>query len=131
APLVEGGTVDRAAALLTAADARREGCEGDPPEEGFAPVYSDLGYLLLGAAVAERAGADLDAVVAREVIAPLGLAIGSARQLRARAPNAGWDARVAPTEIVAWRGGTIRGAVHDENAWALAGDASAGHAGLF
>ena len=129
APLVDGGAVDVGAALAAAADARREGCEGDPPPEGFAPVYSDLGYLLLGAAVAARAGADLDAVVAREVTGPLGLRIGSARQLRARDP--GFDAQVASTEVVAWRGGEIRGAVHDENAWALGRDAACGHAGLF
>jgi serine-type D-Ala-D-Ala carboxypeptidase len=131
APLVTGGrdAIDVAAALVTAADARREGCDGDPPPEGFAPVYSDLGYLLLGAAIAARGGADLDQVVEREVIAPLGLGLGSARQLRAQ--GAGFDERVAPTEVVAWRGGVVRGAVHDENAWALAGDASAGHAGIF
>lgn len=129
APLVDGGSVDMADALRVAADARREGEEGDPPPEGFAPVYSDLGYLLLGAAIASRAGADLDAILEREVTAPLGLRIGSARQLRARGGD--FDARVAPTEIVAWRGGTIRGAVHDENAWALARDGAAGHAGLF
>src|SRR6185436_20166909 len=40
-------------------------------------------------------------------------------------------ARVAPTEIVPWRGGVIRGAVHDENAWALSGARASGHAGLF
>ena len=32
---------------------------------------------------------------------------------------------------MAWRGGAVRGAVHDENAWALGGDAACGHAGLF
>lgn len=40
-------------------------------------------------------------------------------------------ARVVPTEVVPWRGGVIRGVVHDENAWVLAGTGSAGHAGLF
>jgi CubicO group peptidase (beta-lactamase class C family) len=129
APLVEGNAVDAEAALVVAADARRAECAGDPPAEGFAPVYSDLGYLLLGAAVARRGGDALDAVLAREVIAELGLDLGSARQLRARGLD--FDARVAPTEVVPWRGGVIRGAVHDENAWALAGDAAAGHAGLF
>jgi CubicO group peptidase (beta-lactamase class C family) len=129
APLVDGAPVDRAAALVAAADARREGCAGDPPPEGFAPVYSDLGYLLLGEAVAVRGGGDLDRVVEREVTAPLGLSIASARIFRER--GVGFDDRVAPTEVVAWRGGAIRGAVHDENAWAIAGDASAGHAGLF
>jgi CubicO group peptidase (beta-lactamase class C family) len=38
---------------------------------------------------------------------------------------------VAPTEDVAYRGGTVRGLVHDDNAFAFAGDASCGHAGAF
>ena len=129
APLLEGRAVDRAAVLVVAADARREGCDGDPPPEGFPPVYSDLGYLLLGAAIAARGGDDLDRVLDREVLSPLGLLIGSARQLRAR--DASFDERVAPTEVVPWRGGVVRGAVHDENAWAIAEDAACGHAGLF
>jgi CubicO group peptidase (beta-lactamase class C family) len=129
APLMEGHAVDPRAALAVAADARREECAGDPPPEGFPPVYSDLGYLLLGAAIAARGGDALDRVVAREVTEPLALDIGSARQMRARHDD--FDERVAPTEIVPWRGGVVRGATHDENAWALAGDASCGHAGLF
>jgi CubicO group peptidase (beta-lactamase class C family) len=129
APLVDGRAVDPAAAFVAAADARREECQGDPPPEGFAPIYSDLGYLLLGAALAARGGAALDTVLDREVLAPLGLTIGSARCLRALFPD--FDARVAPTEVVPWRGGMVRGAVHDENAWAIVGDGAAGHAGLF
>ncbi|HLM71955.1 MAG TPA: serine hydrolase domain-containing protein [Polyangiaceae bacterium] len=129
APLVEGLHVDPDGALRTAADARRADCQGDPPAEGFAPVYSDLGYLLIGAAIAARGGDELDRVFEREVTNPLGLAITSARRFREIDPS--FDARVAPTEIVPWRGGVIRGAVHDENAWALVGSASAGHAGLF
>jgi serine-type D-Ala-D-Ala carboxypeptidase len=128
APLREGRAIDPAAALVTCADARREDCDGDPPSEGFSPVYSDLGYLLLGAAIAARGGADLDRVLDREVMAPLGLRLGSARALRARG---GFDDRVAPTEIVPFRGGIVRGVVHDENAWALSGDGASGHAGLF
>ena len=128
APLVTGGAVDPAAALVTAADARRADCEGDAPTDGFAPIYSDLGYLLLGACITARGGDALDRVLAREVIDPLGLEVGSARQLRER--GARFDDRVAPTEVVPWRG-TVRGAVHDENAWAIVGDAAAGHAGLF
>jgi len=129
APLVEGREVELSTSLVMAADARRPECEGDPPEEGFAPVYSDLGYLLLGAAIAARAEEDLDRVIEREVTSPLGLQIGSARQMRAREPD--FDARVAPTELVPWRGGVVRGAVHDENAWAITKDGAAGHAGLF
>ena len=131
APLLEGGSVDVAAALVTAADARRHGCDGDPPPGGFPPVYSDLGYLLVGAAIAARVGDALDAVMDREVAAPLGLDLASARRLRARGPSFAFDARVAPTEIVPWRDGVVRGEVHDENAWAVARDGAAGHAGLF
>ena len=56
-------------------------------------------------------------------------AAASARGWRARDPA--FDAGVAPTEVVPFRGGVVRGAVHDENAWAIAGDAACGHAGLF
>ena len=59
----------------------------------------------------------------------MGAEIGSARQIRAR--DATFGRRVAATEVVAWRGGTIRGFVHDENAWFLSGDGTSGHAGLF
>jgi CubicO group peptidase (beta-lactamase class C family) len=129
APLVDGAAVDIPGSFVIAADARREDCQGAAPPHGFAPVYSDLGYLLLGEALARRAGCDLDEVMAREVAAPLDLAVGSARQRRAADP--GFDAHVAPTEVVAFRGGVVRGATHDENAWALRQSAAAGHAGYF
>jgi CubicO group peptidase (beta-lactamase class C family) len=143
APLLSGSRPDLAEALAEAANARRGDCPGDPPHSGFPPIYSDLGYLLLGVALARRSGADLDEIVAREVTGPLDLSenagrdsafagpsgIASARRLRSADPS--FDDRVAPTEDVAFRGGVVRGEVHDENAWALAGDASAGHAGLF
>lgn len=129
APLVEGKAVEVRASLRVAAEARRADAGGVPGEEGFAPVYSDLGYLLLGEAIAARAGMPLEAVVEREVVGPLGLRVGSADQLARREPS--FEDEVAPTEVVAWRGGTVRGRVHDENAWALGGRASCGHAGLF
>jgi serine-type D-Ala-D-Ala carboxypeptidase len=115
--------------IARAADARRAECVGAPPEGGFEPVYSDLGYILLGAAMARRAGADLDELVSREVARPLGITLGSIRQLEKSEPML--RMRVVPTEEVAWRGGVVRGAVHDDNAWVLTGAASAGHAGLF
>lgn len=129
APMLEGRDVDPAAALSIAADARREGCEGDPPPEGFLPVYSDLGYLLIGATLEARGGVDLDHLMEREVTGPLGLSITSARLFRER--DSSFDERVAPTELAPWRGGVVRGAVHDENAWAIVRDRAAGHAGLF
>ncbi|WP_437332934.1 serine hydrolase domain-containing protein [Sorangium sp. So ce394] len=128
-PPDDGAPIDPLEALRACADGRREGCAGDPPEGGFPPVYSDLGYLLLGAAVARRGEAELDEVVAREVTGPLGLAVAPARALRRRAPR--FDERVAPTEDVPFRGGVIRGAVHDDNAWTIAQGGMAGHAGLF
>ena len=129
APLERGEAVDVATALRTAAEARRVDAADTPDPEDFAPVYSDLGYLLLGAAMARRTGLALDALMEREISAPLGLRIGSAAAWRRRDPT--FDERVAPTERVEWRGGVVRGAVHDENAWALAGSGAAGHAGLF
>jgi CubicO group peptidase (beta-lactamase class C family) len=129
APLVDGKAVDLRSALRVASDARRADAPGEPPEGGFPPVYSDLGYLLLGEAIAARAGQALEAVIEREITAPLGLRIGSARQLARVAPT--FDEVVAPTEVVGWRGGVVRGCVHDENAWALGERAACGHAGLF
>jgi len=129
--LERGEYVDRDAAFLSAACALRSGCEGRPPIEGFSPIYSDMGYLLLGLAIETRMCASLDAVVQAEVLAPLGLIgrIGSARQLAVH--DSRFMQRVAPTEHVAFRGGVVRGAVHDENAFALSADAISGHAGLF
>jgi len=129
APVFAGRPLRRDAALFLAADARRSDCLGALPDGGFAPLYSDLGYLLLGAAIEAATGRPLDEVVEREVAQPLGLGLGSARQLRRRLPN--FDLDVAPTEVVRARGGTVRGVVHDENAWAMSGHAAAGHAGLF
>jgi CubicO group peptidase (beta-lactamase class C family) len=130
APLVGGEPVDIAAALREAASARRPEAAGDPPAEGFAPLYSDLGYLLAGEALARAVGArDAGDATARIVLEPLGLArsIGTVRELK----NRDVSATFAPTEDVPWRGGTVVGAVHDENAWAITGFGGSGHAGLF
>lgn len=129
-PLVQGAdSIDRDEALLLAANMRHTPCPDELPTDGFVPVYSDLGYLLLGAAMENRTNLPLDALMEREVFKPLGLALGSTRLLRRR--YRAFDEIVAPTEIVPFRGGMVRGAVHDENAWAFAKDAAAGHAGLF
>lgn len=88
-------------------------------------VYSDVGYILAGEAMAHRAGATIDALIQREVIAPLGLGA-----LHFRGVGEGWrDPAVAPTERCPWRGRVVQGEVHDENAYAMGG--AAGHAGLF
>jgi len=128
-PLVTGKAVDERAAVETAACARRPDCVGPAPPPGFPPVYSDLGYLLAGLAAARAEGSDLADVVAREVTGPLDLDVACAATFRAHRQD--FDTRVAPTELVPWRGGEVVGSVHDENAWALSGSGLAGHAGLF
>ncbi len=130
-PSSRAAPVDPAAALVIAADAaprrlRRRSAGGRLP----AGVQRPRLPAARRAACAACGGDALDGVLAREVIDPLGLHIGSARQLR-RAAESHFDERVAPTEVVSWRGGAVRGAVHDENAWSIVQDAAAGHAGLF
>ncbi|MGH7271934.1 MAG: serine hydrolase, partial [Polyangiaceae bacterium] len=130
APLVRGERVDVAGALREAADARRPDAEGEPPGEGFSPVYSSLGYALAGAAIAHASGSvDAGAAIAGLVLGPLGIAdhAGTVRDLRAR----GVGGPFAATEDVPWRGGSVVGVVHDENAWALTGEGGSGHAGIF
>lgn len=83
-------------------------------------VYSDIGFLALGAILARRTGTALEPLIEREL-----RALGAARvdyALRARGEA------FPATERDAWRG-LVQGRVHDEKA-ALAGGA-AGHAGLF
>jgi CubicO group peptidase (beta-lactamase class C family) len=130
APLLRGEDVDIRAALREAANARRDDARGDPPADGFAPLYSDLGYVLAGEALARATGArDAGEAIERLVLEPLKIAdqAGTIRELGAR----GVTGPFAPTETVAWRGGPVVGAVHDENAWALTGRGGSGHAGIF
>jgi CubicO group peptidase (beta-lactamase class C family) len=133
-PRMQGREVVLDEALIEAARARRRDAQGAVPREGFAPVYSDLGYMLVGEAIARALGAaDMGEVIGRLVVEPLGLEddLGSARALRARGDRVGFERRAAPTEVVDWRGGEIRGLVHDENAFALRGAGACGHAGMF
>jgi CubicO group peptidase (beta-lactamase class C family) len=129
APVVARRAMRRSDAISMAARARRPECRANLPVSGFPPLYSDLGYLLAGEALARASGIELDELVLREVSEPLGISAGSARQLLKGGVR--FRTRVTPTEYVAFRGGVVRGSVHDENAWALAGHGLAGHAGLF
>jgi len=134
APLADGRKVDVIEALKEAARARRPECTGAPPPEGFPPLYSDLGYVLVGQALASATKArDAGEAIERQIVAPLGLTeeLGTARSLEALGERARFAERVVATEVVAWRGGEIRGRVHDENAFALTGDGGSGHAGMF
>ena len=88
--------------------------------------YSDVGYILLGAAMEAITGQSLDRIVRDEVTAPLELD----DEIAYRGVGESFrDVTVAPTEWCAWRNRVVQGNVHDENCYALEG--RAGHAGLF
>ena len=131
APLLAGLPFDRRRALIEVLQGVRGECVGVAPTSGYPPLYSDLGFALVGLAVERLEGLPLDEIVEREVCAPLGieLEVGSTRLLRRRGLD--FSRRCMPTETVPFRGGEVRGAVHDENAWALSGHGLSGHAGLF
>lgn len=112
-----------------------------PPIRGVGEemVYSDLGFILLGEALATLAGQPLDALFASRVAGPLGLTAGYRRvsqppplppslaptgATRPREPAIGQEGMwsVPPRE-------TRPGEVDDDNAYCL--DGVSGHAGLF
>lgn len=86
-------------------------------------TYSSQGFMLLGLIAEQAGGQGLDTLVAELVCAPLGL------RDTGFAPGAADRERAVATERCAWRGRTVAGEVHDENAAVLGG--VAGHAGLF
>jgi CubicO group peptidase (beta-lactamase class C family) len=123
-----------------------------PDQEMLPVVYSDLNYILLGAALERVTGMRLDQLATRDIIAPLGLTrtmfnppSGLKRETAATEhgqsfehANADCDAEVRGLDEAAraasaaphqWREGVIWGEVHDGNAHYLGG--VAGHAGLF
>lgn len=93
-----------------------------PP--GDPPLYSDLGFVVLGEVVAAVARAPLDQFVRDEILAPLSMTSSCFRCDASLLP------RIAPTERAERRGGVlIHGDVHDPRAFRLGG--VAGNAGLF
>ena len=107
---------------------QRERPEAPP---GKQVLYSDLGFMLLGAAVEEVSGMALDRFCHDRIFRPLGLrATGfvDLSLLRARRVHPVTE-MIAPTERCPWRKKILCGEVHDDNAYAMGG--VAGHAGLF
>ena len=92
-----------------------------PP--GSRSLYSDLGFILLGAVVERACGESLDRLAQEQIFRPLGMGRTCFQ------PPAAWKPRIAPTEMDPWRKRLLRGEVHDENACAMGGVAA--HAGLF
>lgn len=115
--------------------------QATPPDAmvGEKAVYSDLGFILLGAALEAASGRALDELFTERIAEPLGLSAGF-RRLSRRLPLP--DALVdtggtRPREPAVGQEGlwTVtprpgrRGEVDDDNAWCL--DGVSGHAGLF
>jgi CubicO group peptidase (beta-lactamase class C family) len=93
-------------------------------DPGARAEYSDIGFILLGAALERIAGASLDKFCQREVFDPLSMINTTFH------PSADAARKIPPTaDDRAFRKKIIQGEVHDENASALKG--VAGHAGLF
>jgi CubicO group peptidase (beta-lactamase class C family) len=77
----------------------------------------------LGKVVDKLSGVRLDAFCTENIFRPLHMADTFFL------PDSSYLARIAPTELDAWRGRMVHGQVHDENAHAVGG--VSGHAGLF
>lgn len=92
-------------------------------QPGESYLYSDIGLMLLGFAVARLSGLGrLDRAIRALVTEPLGIDA-------LFCPTVADRASIAPTEQCVWRGRRLVGEVHDENAAGLGG--VAGHAGIF
>ncbi len=93
-------------------------------DPGTRAEYSDIGFIILAAALERVADESLDRFCQREIFEPLGMLH------TAYNPPASWRAAIPPTaDDLTFRKRIIQGEVQDENASVL--DGVAGHAGLF
>lgn len=95
-------------------------------------VYSDLGFIVLGALVERVTGLRQDDALRQLVSGRLGLAedeLGYRPLPAGGAAPPPADVPLAATEDCGWRMRLLSGEVHDEAAWIMGG--VAGHAGLF
>jgi len=93
-------------------------------DPGSRAEYSDIGFIVLGAALERLSGESLDRFCPREIFGPLGMsstAFNPPPEMRAHIPPTVNDRT--------FRHRIIQGEVHDENASVLGG--VAGHAGVF
>ncbi len=101
------------------------------PQTPGTALYSDLGYILVGAAIEEMTGLTLEVAIHKHVTLPWRLRIASSGSFRRNQGGERAALDWAPTEMTIQRGGALHGVVHDDNAWALSGFGCSGHAGLF
>lgn len=92
---------------------------------GTDSLYSDLGFILLGFIIEEKAGVPLDVLWEKKVITPL-----KPQKQLLFIKNKSFDRRLcAVTQNCVWSGKMLCGVVHDDNCRAMGG--VGGHAGLF
>lgn len=96
-------------------------------EPGSQSVYSDLGFIVLGAVLERAGGAALDRLFDETAAAWTG--VDDEADPLVFNPRADLRARVAPTRFAVSRDRLLMGEVDDDNASAMGG--VAGHAGLF
>ncbi|MBI2340285.1 MAG: beta-lactamase family protein [Deltaproteobacteria bacterium] len=97
---------------------------------GKKTVYSDLGYILLGAILEKIYGKSLDLLFRQKIAEPLNLKKTFFNPLgHHRKPVDGNPDHFAATEKCPWRQKILCGEVMDDHAWLMGG--IAGHAGLF
>lgn len=96
-------------------------------------VYSDLGFILLGALVETLTGTDFDVFCQDNIFQPLGLQTTTFIHTKTTAETPQAQplpaSLFAATERCPWRKRVVCGEVHDDNACAMGG--VAGHAGVF
>ncbi len=110
---------DTREALLRAALATRLSA---PP--GTRAEYSDIGFILLGEVLEQKATVSLDSFAQSKIFAPTGMTHSGFN------PPAEHKSAIPPTEDdQTFRHRVIQGEVNDENAWVMGG--VAGHAGVF
>jgi len=94
-------------------------------EPGRDVLYSDINYIVLTYLAEKVTGERIDKLFDKLIAKPLNLKRSAFNPL-----EKGYSRDdVVATEVVEWRGGTVVGVVHDENALAMGG--ISGHAGLF
>jgi CubicO group peptidase (beta-lactamase class C family) len=110
----------------------------EQPVAAGTTLYSDLGYIVLGAVIERVTESRLDTAFADRIAGPLGRTrLGFARDGRGFEDAAATEHGNAYERALAgcaaadhpWRSHVLRGEAHDANAWSLGG--VAGHAGLF
>jgi len=93
-------------------------------QPGTESVYSDIGFILLGAIIERLTGRPLNELAQERIFRPLAMDDTMFR------PPKSLRARIAPTERISGsRKRVVHGEVHDENASAMGG--IGGHAGMF